>query len=459
MPRSESAVSIFSYYFLPLSCLFLSCSATYFRTTKFEISRKGSQRIRQGAFTTRLLTPRSVVLLALDAQSLLILSRTCKTLREEILRIWDINTRLLRFFDEPTAFRSKLGECDALIAGSFALQFFEGVFWRESDLDIEVQVGETLEKLHNFMIGRGGYRLATKDDESRAFAEAHNVGEQQEYLAWHETSDVVEVRTYYRKKGVTVLKAQLIATGGLPVQCILRCYYTSCIMNFITWNKAYSIFPNITFVRHKTVPLRALDHLEQPYYIKYRERGFDLEPRVSTREKGEFVIRPGASYAQRRIGDRYTWTIKLDTKDVEPATPDHLFESNSFSISEPISGHWVGPGCYSWCLIVADNINATALQQDLTRGDWGTWEPFLAKVRDWGLSQLQQSNPLRYEDIMRDWEFDEFPFYHKPRGWKYLDPEIALRLVKSFVDHLQSDGDSGGIRSLANALSTISLGQ
>lgn len=35
--------------------------------------------------------------------------------------------------------RQKIADADALISGSFALQFFEGTVWREADLDIYVQ--------------------------------------------------------------------------------------------------------------------------------------------------------------------------------------------------------------------------------------------------------------------------------------------------------------------------------
>ena len=47
-----------------------------------------------------------------------------------------MNRALRHFVDDPCLFRSKLGEYDALVSGSFALQFFDRVFWPESDLDI-----------------------------------------------------------------------------------------------------------------------------------------------------------------------------------------------------------------------------------------------------------------------------------------------------------------------------------
>lgn len=41
----------------------------------------------------------------------------------------------------------------------------------------------------------------------------------------------------------------------MPWQAVIRNYYMSCICNFITWNKAYSLYPKSTFIEHKTFPL------------------------------------------------------------------------------------------------------------------------------------------------------------------------------------------------------------
>ena len=41
--------------------------------------------------------------------------------------------------DNPVNFRSELAKHQGLISGSFALQFFEGVVWPKSDLDIFIE--------------------------------------------------------------------------------------------------------------------------------------------------------------------------------------------------------------------------------------------------------------------------------------------------------------------------------
>jgi hypothetical protein len=49
---------------------------------------------------------------------------------------WDINRRLRRFVENPKEFRTELGNANAFISGSFAIQFFDNVLWEKSDLDI-----------------------------------------------------------------------------------------------------------------------------------------------------------------------------------------------------------------------------------------------------------------------------------------------------------------------------------
>lgn len=66
------------------------------------------------------------------------LSRTCKPLATLFKRAvetkWRINTYLRRFVRDPFKFREALGKCDGLIAGGFALQFFDRVYWPEAEM-------------------------------------------------------------------------------------------------------------------------------------------------------------------------------------------------------------------------------------------------------------------------------------------------------------------------------------
>jgi hypothetical protein len=73
--------------------------------------------------------------------------------------LWDINEKLGRFFMNPQAFRTELGRADALISGSFALQFFARRSWPESDLDVYLRDGDGVDHLGQYLVEVEGYDL------------------------------------------------------------------------------------------------------------------------------------------------------------------------------------------------------------------------------------------------------------------------------------------------------------
>lgn len=91
------------------------------------------------------------------------LTRTCKQLSnlyQTLLPLqWNVNRTLERFVRDPSAFRSQLGRCDALVSGSVALQFFEKVIWQESDLDIYVENGSCTDDFSAYLIQEESYGL------------------------------------------------------------------------------------------------------------------------------------------------------------------------------------------------------------------------------------------------------------------------------------------------------------
>ena len=75
------------------------------------------------------------------------LTRTCKRLsplyQEVLPSQWNVDRHLQRFVDNPIAFRIMMADCDALVSGSLALQFFERTTWSESDLDVYVHISRS----------------------------------------------------------------------------------------------------------------------------------------------------------------------------------------------------------------------------------------------------------------------------------------------------------------------------
>ena len=109
----------------------------------------------------------------LDIASIVALTRTCKglsTVYQELLDVfWDVNCSLQRFVKNIRGFRSQLRGENALISGSFVLQFLDRVHWPESDLDIYVSRDTPLsESLYSgmitYLIENEGYEPLLRQD-------------------------------------------------------------------------------------------------------------------------------------------------------------------------------------------------------------------------------------------------------------------------------------------------------
>ncbi|KAI0148170.1 hypothetical protein F4776DRAFT_660343 [Hypoxylon sp. NC0597] len=263
----------------------------------------------------------------LDTEDVLNLARTSTAIRRNIMdNDWNINSKLARFIKDPTGFRSQLGHSDALISGSFALQFFERITWLDSDLDIVVRDGENLEGLANFLTTVEGYKMT----------------EEQGPYKPNQDTYIKEVQTYmYSMKGDANVdgnksaksKIQLTVTHCIPLLAILRTYYTTAVINFISWDKAYSLFPRATFLYHETMPLKPVNEHFGRLHSKYSERGWRMRTQPITYDVYPGRKSPFGQKANRRVGDEDTWKIRLDTTFVErPSKPISVLEYSGFQL-------------------------------------------------------------------------------------------------------------------------------
>lgn len=96
---------------------------------------------------------------ALPVQSAVALSRTCRQLRADHLRTFNINQRLAYFVRSPVRLPSQLGKHGSLISGSFALQLLAHTRWNDSDLDIFVENGAAAEEFEAYLLEEEHYYL------------------------------------------------------------------------------------------------------------------------------------------------------------------------------------------------------------------------------------------------------------------------------------------------------------
>ncbi|KAI1495688.1 hypothetical protein F5X99DRAFT_109338 [Biscogniauxia marginata] len=401
----------------------------------------------------------------LETRDVLRLCQTSWAMRQDIkANEWDINAKLGRFIKNPTGFRSQLGRSNALISGSFALQFFERVVWPEADLDIMVQDGTNLEGLAKFLVEKEDYEMVGERDFS----------EEDDDILGYRTSDFPDMRktqTYmYRKKYSIAWKGsddsgrkiQLIATYGPPVQAILRGYYTTALVNFISWNKAYSIFPRSTFLSYETVPLKLVDDYFGNLHVKYSRRGWRMRTESvmvqglgQPNPLGNLVAKKG----NRRVGDSDTWIIRLDTASVaKPPKPDFVLEYSCFQVAG-LQTQGVGVrGLHEWSE-VRESLNLTiyaglfqshSLRYKYTYGydyedpDFHTplhlfWDQLGKRMSRNTLGQLMKLGQAKVDEIVQDQSPQSAIVYmldfEHPEGWDYYDDLVPL-----LYDQMESNG-------------------
>ncbi|RYP36499.1 hypothetical protein DL768_010932 [Monosporascus sp. mg162] len=342
-----------------------------------------------------------------------------------------------------------LGRSNALISGSFALQFFERVMWPESDLDIVIQTGAGLEEMKGFLIGTEGYKLCSEteimpiascDDDARLY-----VKEFQTYVAKPTGAD---------SNQSSGRKVQLVVTSGPPVQAILRCYYTTALINFISWNKAYSIFPRATFLLHETVPLKPVSDFYGSRHAEWSKLGWRL--------RTEAVYTSGANNEQplgdlgrngdRRIGDSDTWVIRLDgaTQVEESASfvPDSVLEYSGFHVGGldlqaqdfDSMDDWQSVRNSLAVSITAELQHSHSLRYRYTSGSGAVgnrfWNTLYQMTKRHTLGQLCKMKDSEIEgiaDYLSPRELggiiDDISFDH-PEGWDYLD-DLIPRLYQN----------------------------
>ncbi|KAG2130045.1 hypothetical protein BD769DRAFT_1355817 [Suillus cothurnatus] len=250
-------------------------------------------------------------------------------------RAFNIHRHLSRFIVKPLAFRSLQARTGTLIAGSNVLQFLDRTFYPEADMDLYVHPGHTREVL-DFIVEREGYRFKPHSRQRLDYREIvpHE---------WDGTQDRGKP-LHYRIKGVKSvfsfekhgpecpLKIQIIECAASPFDTIIN-FHSTCVMNFITFDAAYSLYPVATFEERNTLQVWR----ERPFHDltvvnKYSERGFTW---FSTLTASTFSqVSSFHASEDRTVGDRYTWKVALNIQGVDLRPP--MNSSSSIFQCDPV---------------------------------------------------------------------------------------------------------------------------
>ncbi|KAK6495066.1 hypothetical protein TWF481_003093 [Arthrobotrys musiformis] len=287
------------------------------------------------------------ILSYLDLPDMLRLFATCKTIHNITYCLYDIDAQLRQFFPkDPTVFRQAMADNNLIVSGSVALKFFTRDKWPTKDLDVYTDSRASLKRTGDILKAQGyiftpfawhsksieaSLANSVSSFQKRSMERFSEFPERQATLEEAYFSQAVQIQDVFRfENRARDLHIDIILTLGPSLQAILQGYYSTYIMNFFTYNRAYSLFPHHTVLQRegfRTVPDTPEKRAEA--IEKYKNRGFKyLDYGRYHTCKMQCPLRP-----HRRVGDIFTWTIDLPINGIRLPTNPLPVENYTFRIT------------------------------------------------------------------------------------------------------------------------------
>ncbi|KAN0073809.1 hypothetical protein V8E55_012063 [Tylopilus felleus] len=262
------------------------------------------------------LSPRSLIRFALTCRDVYLAVAEFKT------RAFNINRHLSRYFTDPIAFRSLQARTNTLISGSNALQFLDRTFYPEADLDLYTHPGHSFE-VTQFLVKAQGYRYVPRESQVKDWKMATNaerdltarrVQIRESPLHWYPTTHIRAVWSF-EKTGSNEerLIVQIIEAWSSPLESILG-FHSTCVMNLISSDAAYSLYPIATFENRSTLVLPS-PRSSTAAMQKYAKRGWRVYYLPTPRDRA-FLLDQA-----RWVSDKHTWRVPLDQTGVQERPP------------------------------------------------------------------------------------------------------------------------------------------
>ncbi|KAF9011198.1 hypothetical protein BDQ17DRAFT_1233932 [Cyathus striatus] len=269
----------------------------------------------------------------LSFPELIPVSLTCRLANQAVstfcLRAYNINRHLSHFFSDPISFRNLQARTSTVISGSNAIQFLDRTAYPDADLDI-FAARVHAEEVGHWILGEG-YVFNPTPRQCEILGKPHVTFDQaiEKFKTGDRPPDnevpeeqigadpnypfpgLADVYTF-EKDGK---KVQLINTRHNPVHCILH-FHSTCVMNFIAFDAAYSLYPKATFVARQSVIVKDITAQDRGALDKYTARGWKIvtKPWTLSEEILEDCFIPDLA---RHPRDEYSWRLPLNTSDIQ----------------------------------------------------------------------------------------------------------------------------------------------
>ncbi|KAI0825484.1 hypothetical protein BC629DRAFT_1277090 [Irpex lacteus] len=243
------------------------------------------------------------ILAYLDTKDIVRSQRICKNTGRlyaaGFTKWFNIYRHLSNFFHDPNTFRCLQAQTGAIVAGSYALQFFIRQDFTEPNLDIYVH--------------RDAKEILEQYD--RALAYLDNSGSDDGVELWdsdghyiRDTWGIVGKLGFEKVGAATKRKVQLIIVDGTPLKVIIESHST-CVLNFLTFDTAYCLYPRATIVEKKSLLLKDIEDVKpgvRAAVRKYRRRGFTFIQLAEENDEELFHLKK-----VRWAMDLHAWSFDL----------------------------------------------------------------------------------------------------------------------------------------------------
>lgn len=224
-------------------------------------------------------------------------------------------------------------------------------------------------------------------------------------------------------------------------------------MNIISWDFAYSLFPDLNFIKRIAYDINGGDdtNLERGDHedpkTKYTRRGWKCEKGAANGETKNLHSLQLAG--RRRIGDSYTWTIKVDTNGINAGQPSSVLQHSFFKLEqlEQFIPHINAEPRYS--IIHIRPVKSCVLRYEYTKtieyyDPFAFWASVERNLDDLTHSELLKyhwterprlffrqpgSSDLRYSALANEMAGRE------PEGWTFYDDQISIWYEQYIKDH------------------------
>lgn len=240
---------------------------------------------------------------------------------------------------------------------------------------------------------------------------------------------------------------RLYSTYYQPIMSVVLGSYFTAEVNVISWNKAYSVFPLPTFIQRTCYLLSSWTKGTTNSAQVLSRRGLNVQGVMWPEDnRRNHPIR-----RRRRIGDRFTWTIPFDTREVQTSkTPDYVLEYACFEVYglatdfADIDDENGGVRNYTLWM---EMLDSKVLKYRYTYGEDEMRDFFMARLHASTIIELLKLNaaerPTEYREILnntRDIDLDLRDF-DPPASWTYRDDDIP-KWYKAFEKHNPERVDS-----------------